>query len=138
MLKPIDRELDDYSRGRLTITQQNCDDLVRYASRYPKPESPVIHFISANSVDAYRGRLPVLGQTGQGVTGQGTTRTIDHSVWKNVTVFETYRGSELVKIAMVGTGSPDNSSTLVQYPEGATRIEAVAWDGKRTMVCGQR
>ena len=138
MLKPIDRELDDYTRGRLTITQQECDDLVRHASRYPKPESPVIHYISANSVKAFRDRLPVLGQAGQGVAGQGNTRTIDHAVWKNVTVFETYRSGELVKIAMVGTGSPDNSSTLVQYPEGATRIEAVAWDGKRTLVYGQR
>ena len=111
---------------------------MRHASRYPKPESPVIHYISANSVKAFRDRLPVLGQAGQGVAGQGNTRTIDHAVWKNVTVFETYRGSELVKIAMGGTGSPDNSSTLVQYPEGATRIEAVAWDGKRTLAYGQR
>lgn len=138
MLKPIDRELDDYTRGQLTITQQDCDDLVRHASRHPKPESPVIHYISANSVAAYRDRLPVRGRTGRGVSGAGATRLVDHAVWRNAAVFETYRGGELVRIAMAGTGSADNTSTLVQYPAGATRIEAVAWDGQRTLVCGQR
>ena len=38
---------------------------------------------------------------------------------------------------MVGTDSKDNSSTTVTYPEGSTRIEAVSWDGKRTLVYGK-
>ncbi len=138
MLKPIDRELHDYGRGQLTITRQDCDDLVKYAAKYPKPESPVIHYISANSVAAYKNRLSVWGSVRQGITVKGATRVIDHAVWKNVTAFETYRGDELLKVAMVGTGSAANTSTLVQYPEGATRIEAVAWDGKRTLVDGTR
>lgn len=49
-----------------------------------------------------------------------------------------YRGGKLVGIAMAGTGSADNASTLVQDPAGATRVGAMAWDGKRTLVCGQR
>lgn len=138
MLKPIDRELDDYGRGRLTITRQDCDDLVAYAAKYPKPESPVIFYLSANSLEAYKNRLPVRGGARQGVAAKGKTRIIDHAQWKNVAVFETYRGDELIKIAMVGTGSDANTSTLVQYPEGATRIEAVGWDGKRTLVDGAR
>ena len=39
---------------------------------------------------------------------------------------------------MVGTDSPDRSTTLVRYPAGSTRIEAVAWDGTRTLVYGSR
>ncbi|MNN84398.1 hypothetical protein D3C81_2015540 [compost metagenome] len=66
------------------------------------------------------------------------TGKISHNVWKNVTVFETYQGPELIKVAMVGTDSEDRSTTLVHYPTGATRIEAVAWDGQRTLVYGQR
>lgn len=40
MLKPIDKELDDYARGQMTITQTDCDELVKYASKYPKPATP--------------------------------------------------------------------------------------------------
>lgn len=138
MLKPIDKDMDDYTRAQLTITQTQCDDLVRYATRYKKPDSPVIFYISANSVDAYKNRASIQGRADQGISGDGTTRTIDHAVWKNVAAYETYRGAELVKIAMSGTGSPNNSTTLVQYPVGSTRIEAVSWDGKRTLVTGAR
>lgn len=138
MLKPIDKDMDDYSRAQLTITRKDCDELIRHISRYPKPDSPVIFYISTNSVAAYKNRAPLAGQANQGVAGDGATRTIDHAVWQNVVAFETYRGKELVKIAMTGTGSPSNSSTLVQYPAGATRVEAVSWDGKRALVCGGR
>lgn len=138
MLKPIDKDMDDYTRAQLTITQAQCDDLVRYAARYKKPDSPVIFYISANSVDAYKNRAAVQGSADQGVTGDGTTRIIDHAIWKNVAAFETYRGTDLIKIAMPGTGSANNVTTLVQYPAGSTRIEAVSWDGKRTLVTGTR
>jgi hypothetical protein len=138
MLVPIDRNLDDYTRGQLTITAADCAELARHAARYPKPDSPVIFYISANSVAAFRDRLPVSGTHGEGVSGTGTTRVIDHKVWQNTVAFETYRGRDLVRIAMTGTGSKDNTSTLVQFPDGATRIEAVSWDGKRTVVLGRR
>ncbi len=138
MLKPIDKDMDDYTRAQLTITADECAELTRYMGRYPQPDSPVIFYISANSVDAYKNRAAVEGTTGEGVSGTGNKRTIDHTVWKNVATFETYRGKELMKIAMVGTDSEDNSSTLVQFPDGATHIEAVAWDGKRTLVFGSR
>jgi hypothetical protein len=138
MLKPIDKDMDDYTRAQLTITQAQCDELVRYAARYKKPDSSVIFYISANSVEAYKNRAAVQGSADQGVSGDGTTRTIDHAVWKNVAAFETYRGAELVKIAMTGTGSKNNTSTLVQYPTGSTRVEAVSWEGKRSLVTGAR
>lgn len=138
MLKPIDKDMDDYSRAQLTITAADCAELVKYAERYPKPDSPVIFYISTNSVDAYRKRLPVEGKFDQGVAVTGAARTIDHAVWKHAVAFETYSGKELIKIAMVGTGTKDNRSTLVLYPTGATRIEAVAWDGTRTLVTGSR
>lgn len=140
MLKPIDKEMDDYSRGRLTITQADCDQLIQYAKKYKKPQSPVIYYLTANSLDAYQKRLSVSGNYNQGVAMdaiQGFCK-ISHSVWKNVAVFETYQGDELVKVAMVGTDSENRSSTVVRYPQGSTRIEAVAWDGQRTLVYGQR
>lgn len=139
MLKPIDKEMDDYTRGQLTITQQECDDLVRYASRYPKPATPVLYYLTANSEKAYKERLSVEGTYNQGVDVRTDERIyVNHHTWKNVTVFETYQGTELTKVAMVGTDSKDLSTTLVRYPQGSTRIEAVAWDGKRTLVYGTR
>lgn len=142
LLKPIDRTLGDYGKPHgdshlMQITEQQCNELREYAKKYPEPESPVIYYISGNSVGTFKNKAAVTGQYGQGVTGE-EVKTVDGKVWKNVTVFETYEGDRLVRIAMVGTGSADNSSTLVQYPAGATRIEAVAWDGTRTLVYGKR
>lgn len=140
MLKPIDKDMDDYSRAQLTITREECDELVRYMSRYPKPVSPVIYYLSGNSVRAYQKRLPVEGVYNRGIVRNQAKSacTVSHQEWQNVTVFETYKGNELICAAMAGTDSPDQSSTLVRYPEGATRIEAVAWDGTRTLVYGER
>ena len=138
MLKPIDKDMDDYSRAQLTITQEQCDKLKRYMSKYPKPASPVLYYLTANSVQAYRDRLPVIGAYGKGVVHKDGIIVADHNVWKNVTVFETYREKELIKVSMVGTDSPNRDYTLIRYPEGATRVEAVAWDGTRTLVFGKR
>lgn len=138
LLKPIDKDMDDYSRGQLTITEQDCRELIDYASRYPKPVSPVIYYINGNCVDAYKNKLPVAGEFAKGITDQENTKIVSHDIWKNAVVFETYSNGELIKVAMAGSGSADNTSTLVQYPSGATRIEAVASNGDRTLVCGQR
>lgn len=139
MLKPIDKTFDDYGVGTITITEEDVAELVDYAKKYPKPASPVIYYISSQSLPAYVNRLPVQGTFGAGITDNGNdTFTISHNIWKNVAVFETYRGETLDRVAMVGTDSPDRSTTLVRYPAGSTRIEAVAWDGTRTLVYGSR
>ena len=138
MLKPIDKDMDDYSRAQLTITKKQCKELVKYAFRYPKPATPVLYYLTANSVKAYQRRLPVEGVYNGGLTFKEGTCTVSHDYWQNVTVFETYKGKELTHVAMVGTDSPDRSTTLVRFPEGSTRIEAVAWDGTRTLVYGKR
>lgn len=139
MLKPIDKELDDYARGQMTITQTDCDELVKYASKYSKPATPVLYYLSANSQKAFKDKLAVEGTYNEGVKVRNNGWiVIDHDVWKNAVVFETYQGDELKYAAIVGTDSPDLSETKVCYPEGSTRIEAVSWDGKRILVYGER
>lgn len=139
MLAPIDKTFDDYGVGTIAITRQEVDELVEYAKKYPKPASPVIYYISSQSLPAYVHKLSVQGTFGAGIVDNGNgTFTVSHNVWKNVAVFETYRGETLDRVAMVGTDSPDRSTTLVRYPAGSTRIEAVAWDGTRTLVYGTR
>lgn len=138
MLKPIDKRLIDYRKAQLTITQEQCDAVEKYSSRYPQPESPVIYYISSGTTETFKKRLNVNGSFNQGITGQGKDRTVSHHVWKNAVAFETYSGDTLTHISVWGTGSEDKSSTLVQFPEGSSRIEAVSWDGKRTLVTGTR
>lgn len=67
MLKPIDKELDDYARGQMTITQTDCDELVKYASKYPKPATPVLYYLSANSEKSFKDKLAVEGTYNEGV-----------------------------------------------------------------------
>lgn len=139
MLTPIDKTFDDYGVGTITITEEDVDELVEYAKRYPKPASSAIYYLSSQSLPAYVNRLAVQGTFGAGITdNDNDTFTVSHNIWKNVAVFETYRGEILDRVAMVGTDSPDRSTTLVRYPAGSTRIEAVAWDGTRTLVYGSR
>lgn len=134
MLKPIDKNIDDYTRAQLTITQKQCDDLIAYAKKYPAPTSPVLFYISANSIDAYKNKLPVIGKENQGITEQGDSRKVSHDVWRNAVAYETYADQKLIRAVIAGTDSPDNSSTLVPYPAEATCIKAVSWDGKRKIV----
>ncbi len=137
MLKVVDKIFDDYTPGRKTITQQMIDEAVSYAQKYPKPKTDYIYYISGNSVDAYKNKRQVTGQFNTGITGT-TTKQVSHSVWNNVTVFETYAENVLQSITMVGTGSSNVSFTNVPYPSDATRIEAVGYDGSRTLVFGAR
>lgn len=138
LLREVDRSIDDYAVGQVTITKADVEAVKALGSTKPMPSSPVISYISANSVKAFNTQSPVNGSFNQGIVSNGATKKISHSVWKNVVVFETYKGEVLVDIAMVGTGSADQSSTHVRYPEGSTRIEAVAWDGRPTLVFGTR
>lgn len=139
MLKPIDKELDDYVRGQLTITEADCEKLKKYGEKFPAPASPVIYYISANNAEIFKQGAPIKGSKGAGIeeNDDGTRLTFSHKKWKNVVAFETYAGEKLVRISMSGLNSKDNSSTLVIYPEGATRVEAVGWDGKRILAYGK-
>lgn len=137
-LRPIDKCIDDYTPGQHIITQAQIDDLIAYAKRYKKPESPVIYYISGNSIDAFRRMKKIEGTHGKGYTITDGKMIIDHDAWKNVVAFEIYTHRNLRKIVMVGSGSNDNSFTALPYLPDATRVEAIAWNGKRRLVYGSR
>lgn len=137
MLKAVDKVFDDYTKARKTITQSMVDEAISYAGKYPKPESPCIHYICGNNLNAYKYKRKVTGVFNSGVTGE-FTKQVDHGVWKDVVAFETYSGNTLIKVTMTGSGSATNSFTNVPYPSNSTRIEAVSWDGTRVLVFGTR
>ncbi|WP_430820089.1 hypothetical protein [Carboxylicivirga caseinilyticus] len=137
MLKVIDKSIDDYGIAQKTITQAMIDDVINYASQYSKPDCDNIFYISGNSIDAFKYRRQVEGAYNVGVSGT-TTKSISHSNWQNVVVFETYADNRLTNITMVGTGSASNIISKVPYPSGSTRIEAIGYDGEKVLVTGAR
>lgn len=136
MLKEVDKMFDDYSPGRKTITSAMVDEAVQYASKYPKPLHD-FRYISVNSLNAFKFRRPVSGTYNVGVAG-GDSKIVSHATWQNVVAFETYKGDVLTHITMPGTGDATNSSSKIPYPYGSTRIEAVGFNGVKTLVFGVR
>jgi FOG: PKD repeat len=143
MLRTYDNYMNDYTSAQLTITAADSAGVGSYVTGkgYPKPESPVIYYISSNSVDAYKNKLSVEGTQGLGCTPMLSASEdyqkyviVDHSVWKNVVAFETYNGNNLIRISMPGSGYENNNKTRVYYPSNATAIYAVAWDGSKKQV----
>jgi hypothetical protein len=143
MLRTYDNFMNDYSSAQLTITAADSIAVVNYvkAKGYPKPETPVLYYLSANSIIAFKNKLSVVGTTGLGCTPVLTSAndyqkyiTVDHSVWKNVAAFETYKGNDVIRISMAGSGYENNDKTRVYYPTNATAIYAVGWDGSKKLV----
>lgn len=137
-LLPIDTDIDDYGVGHITITQSQIDALISaiQTKGYPKPVSPVLNYISVNSLNAYKNRAPLTGNTNVGVTVNSSTLTIDNSKWANAVAFETYNQKALTDVAIYGTGDATaaNTKTTVQYAAGSTSVYAVGYDGSKKLV----
>lgn len=131
ILAPIDLIVDDYTVGRMKITEEDIQKMKSHASKYPKPNTPVLHYLTANSIDIYREQLPVTGVQGRGFEKLEGKLIVDNTQWKNAVVFETYVGDKLVKVAFRGAGTDDIETTTVRTPEGTTAVKAVGWDGTR-------
>ncbi|MDN5422934.1 MAG: M60 family metallopeptidase, partial [Chryseobacterium sp.] len=136
-LKPINKSIDDYGIGQLTITQAQIDATIAsiQAQNYQTPVSPVIHYISSRSIKAFRNKLPLSGQTGQGVNLSNNYLTVQHSVWKNAVAYETFNANnQLIYVSVMGTGDTSNQTTKVYYPSNATAVYAVGYDGRKILV----
>ncbi len=131
MLALMDRPVEDYVSHHVTITEEMIDEAVAYASRYPKPDTSVIYYVTANSVNIFRDKLPVEPSPGFAPRIWRGRAVIPASEWKNAVAFEVYAGDKLVRVCLRGLGQWDNASTTVFVPEGATCIKAVQWDGQR-------
>lgn len=140
-LKPIDATISDYSNDQLTITQNMIDDVKAYVlmKGYAKPVSPVINYLSANSVNAYKNLLPVSGITGIGAqvvnNAQGQFLLVNNSKWNNAVAFESYdAGNQLISVSIVGTGDTTLANTYVDFPSNAMKVYAVGYNGQKILV----
>ncbi|AZB01767.1 T9SS C-terminal target domain-containing protein [Chryseobacterium joostei] len=136
-LKPVNNYIDNNGIGQLIITQAQIDATIAsiQAKNYQTPVSPVIHYISSRSIEAFRNQLPLSGQTGQGVTLSNNYLTVQHSVWKNAVAYETFNANnQLIYVSVMGTGDTSNQTTKVYYPSTATAVYAVGYDGQKILV----
>lgn len=136
-LRPINRQIDDYGLGWIQITQNQIDEVIDYiaSQNYPQPVSPVIHYLSAHSVEAFKDLKAVEGTTGQGVSLNGQYLSVQHSIWKNVVAFETFNTEgELIYVSIVGTGDLSLQTSKVYYPTNALKVYAVGFDGQKILV----
>jgi hypothetical protein len=137
LLKPIDVSIDDYGVRQYTVTQAMINQTIAAvkAKSYPAPVSPVLHYITANSVKAFTNKLLVEGIYGQGLTINANNIIVNHSVWKNVVVFESYdTDNKLVGVAMPGMRDASNQTTYVDYPAEVDKIYALSYDGSKKLV----
>lgn len=138
LLREINIKVGDYgSAKQIIITKEMVDNVKKYGAKKTAPATTAINYISGNTVEIFRQRLVMSGTYNQGITDGDKSKTISHSVWKNVVAFETYNSkNKMIEVCIAGTGCTDNSSTFVRYPDDATYIMAVSWDGKRELVYG--
>ena len=136
MLSPINRIMEDYASAYVTITDDMCREVMEYISQYPAPDSSVIYYITANSVDIYRNKADVIPPA-EGAAApciENGRLEIPAHEWQNAVAFEAYQDGKLVRISLRGLNHKDGQATTVVCPEGTDTVKAVQWDGKRYTV----
>lgn len=136
-LRPVNKDVKDYSTQNVTITAAQIATTVASikAKGYPQPVSPVMNYLSTNSIEFAKQHLQVTGAATMGVTvSAGSHLTVSATDWKNVIAFETYQQNTLINVAIFGTGYANLTNTRVQYPSNATSVYAVSYDGTRKLV----
>ncbi|MDR1715817.1 MAG: M60 family metallopeptidase [Prevotella sp.] len=122
-LKPVDKNLSDYSDGRLLVTENMASELRNKVNGlgYPAPEA-ALEFITDNTVELFKQNPSII----QGAV-QKSGSTVTLSGWKNVVAFEVKDVSG--KLISIGSGTTSTFSLPV-----GTVLYAVAANGNRIQV----
>lgn len=137
MLKPIDVELNDYGKGRLTITEEECQAIKTFAAQFPAPPTPCIQYFNSLNALCFKNRLPLTGPNapGEGTEKKGAVLTVSHAVWQNPVAFEVYEGEKRVGITLAHVGSAmGEEKTYVRLTPETTAVKAIGWDGAQKTV----
>lgn len=133
-LTPVDLELTDYVRGRLTVTKADVDAVVKRVKSlgYPKPAVP-LEYITDNTVGLFRSGAPIRKGT--------ALRTGDRLVirnWENVVAYEVRKNTADGPLVCVSDGvlfpSPTVSFSVKGGWDDSYRVYAVAVDNSRVEV----
>lgn len=136
ILVPMDRLVRDYNNAHLTITRAMCAEALRYASRYPKPDSSVIYYISSDNVNifAQRRNLPAAIKEFPPSDIVNNRLEVPAGACDNAVAFEAYKDKQLLRVSLKGLNHADHTATTVICPPGTTTVKAVQWDGKRSTI----
>ena len=136
ILAPIDRMVNDYEEAHMTITRDMCTEAVQYASRYPKPDSSVIYYITANSMPLFRDKTPVHAAPHFKPAIKNERMEVPADACPGAVAFEAYAGNRLLHISLLGLNHAKADATTVICPAGTDSVQAVQWDGKRVPILG--
>ena len=138
---PVNVEIDDYGKSTIIVTQEMIDEAKAYikSKNYPKPVSPVMHYLNSFNVNSYKEKLKVSGTTGIGATlvtnAIGSFLSVETAKWPNAVAYEVYNDkNELISVSVLGTGDVTLKNTLVDYPTGAVKVYAIGFDGTKILV----
>lgn len=124
-------------KEQVDITAADVNDAKSYvaAKGYPKPETSTIYYLTTRTLDNYKNKIPLPNaEMGAGVTVDGAKAIIDNAVWTGAVGIEVYQGDKITNCSVAYTGYKTDNFTLVAFPEEATSIQAVAWDGTRKVI----
>lgn len=133
MISPMDRMVQDYASAHMTITPDMVQQALAHAAQYPKPDSSVIYYITADNVHIFARRLPIEAPAPgsfQPTISEGRMVVPAHT-WQHAVAFEAYKGDTLLRISLRGLGQADHATTTVICPPGTDAVKAVQWDGTR-------
>jgi hypothetical protein len=143
-LTPVDITITDYSVTRLNVTQQMIDDVKTYikSKNYPKPVSPVMHYLNSFNVNIFKNKSVLSGTTGLGANKitntNGTFIEVETAKWPNAVAYETLDSKDqLISVSVLGTGDITAVKTLVDFTGDAQKVFAVGFDGKKIQVYPQ-
>lgn len=132
---PVDVEIDDYGKGKLTVTQKMIDDVKKRITQLPSLSKleVALEYITDNTWELYKTKPQVI---------KGTARRQENKItmsnWQNVVAYEVRNESESGELIFVSDGvlTPSTSAwfTLTSDWKDGYKVYAVAVDGKRTEV----
>lgn len=126
-LRPINRQITDYSKAQVTITQGQIDALKNEIKTrgYSTPAESV-EYITDSSWQVYKNQQTII--SGGKATISGTTITIPTN-WQNAVAFEVYENDKLIFV------SDKHTLQLNKNVDSSTmKIYAIAYNGTKVQV----
>ena len=133
-LRPVDAEIDDYSKGVIKITQKDIDCIIHRIKDLNVPQPDVaLEYITDNNVEAFRAKADILPGTATRSDNKLTFKN-----WQNVIVYEVREENEKGKLIAISDGVTHPSTTAVFSVNGGWKtnykVYAVAWNNRRVEV----
>lgn len=133
-LRPVDVELDDYGKGKLTIIEKEAEEIRQRVNAlgFEKPGVP-LEYITDNNVEVLRNKQPIVAGTAE---RKGSTLTMKD--WRNVMVYEVRENNETGQLISVSDGVLFPSSVAsFDVKDGwkdTYKVYAVAYNAQRVEV----